>query len=296
MHQFSKIGLVGRLGSEAAYYSLQRLILFLQKFGLELYLDQETSESAPVTKLPQLTKDELADHCDLVIVVGGDGSLLSSARAMCRTGVPLLGINRGRVGFLTDISPEEIERKVGAVLEGNYVSEYRFLLNLEVFREGQAIGSGTALNDVVLHSGQYIRMIDFEVFIDDEYVYRQRSDGLILSTPTGSTAYALSGGGPIMHPQLDALALVPLNPHTLSSRPIVVHANSELKIVLGHQKDMHPYVTCDGQSHILLSPDDEIMVSKKTERLRLIHPEDHNFYQVCRKKLGWAVHSGDYKS
>lgn len=296
MSQFSKIGLVGRLGSEAAYYSLQRLILFLQKGGFELFLDADTAASAPVTKLPQLSRDELADRCDLVIVVGGDGSLLSSARAMCRTGVPLLGINRGRLGFLTDISPEEIERKVGAVLKGMYIAEHRFLLNATVYRDGQLKSTECALNDVVLHSGEYIRMIDFELYIDGEYVYRQRSDGLIISTPTGSTAYALSGGGPIMHPHLDAVVIVPLNPHTLSSRPIVVHANSEIKIVVGDNKDMHPYVTSDGQSHCVLNPGDEIVIRKKIEQLCLIHPEDHDFYDVCRNKLGWASGFGNYKS
>ncbi len=296
MSQFLKIGLVGRLGSEAAYYSLQRLILFLQKSKLDIYLDEETAESAPVTKLPKLSREALADLCDLVIVVGGDGSLLSSARAMCRTGVPLLGINRGRLGFLTDISPEEIERKVGAVLEGKYIAENRFLLDASVYRGGDLKDAQCALNDVVLHSGEYIRMIDFELFIDGEFVYRQRSDGLIISTPTGSTAYALSGGGPIMHPHLDAVVIVPLNPHTLSSRPIVVHANSEIKVVIGDQKGMHPYVTCDGQTRHVMSAGDEIVVRKKLEQLCLIHPEDHDFYDVCRNKLGWASEFGNYKT
>jgi len=296
MSQFNKIGLVGRLGSEAAYYSLQRLILFLQKGGFELFLDTSTAESAPVTKLPQLSKDQLADECDLVIVVGGDGSLLGSARYMCRTGVPLLGINRGRLGFLTDISPEEIERKVGAVLSGHYKSEYRSLLDAAITRDGNQVGTGTALNDVVVHSGQNIHMIDFELYIDNEFVYSLRSDGLVISTPTGSTAYALSGGGPIMHPQLDAVVVVPLNPHTLSSRPIVVHGQSEIKVVLGKEKHMEPVVTCDGQSHQMIEECDELIVKKKPDKLCLIHPEDHDFYDVCRRKLGWTIHSGDYKT
>lgn len=295
MSHFTKIGLIGRLGSEAAYYSLQRLILFLQKRGLTVFIDQDTAVSAPVTKLPQLQRDELAKQCDLVIVVGGDGSLLSAARSMCLTGVPLLGINRGRLGFLTDISPEEIERKVGLVLDGHYTTENRFLLNSSVYRNQQLMSSGSALNDVVLHPGEYIRMIDFELYIDGEFVYRQRSDGLIISTPTGSTAYALSVGGPIMHPQLDAIVVVPLNPHTLSSRPIVVHGNSVIKVVVGHQRDIRPHVTCDGQTHQVTTADDEVVVSKKPEKLCLIHPNDHDFYHVCRTKLGWASHSSNDK-
>lgn len=295
MSQFSRVGLVGRLGSESTYYSLQRLTLFLQKQGVEIFLDKETATSAPVSNVPVMDREALADHCDLIIVVGGDGSLLASARAMCRTGVPLLGINRGRLGFLTDISPEEIEMKVGAVLSGEYRFEKRFLIDASVHRKDQLIGTGTALNDVVLHPGQFIRMIEFELYIDGAFVYRQRSDGLIISTPTGSTAYALSVGGPIMHPQLDALVIVPLNPHTLSSRPIVVHGDSEIRVVVGDQRNISPHVTFDGQNHEVTTEGDEILVRKKKEQLCLVHPLDHDFYQVCRNKLGWASHARSYK-
>lgn len=295
MSQFSQIGLVGRLGSESAYYSLQRLILFLQKQGVKILLDQQTIGGMPNTqRLPCVSRAELASLSDLVIVVGGDGSLLSSARALCNTDVPILGINRGRLGFLTDISPEEIERKVGPVLEGNYLSEYRFLLDMKVLRDGELMGTGSALNDVVLHPGQHIRMIEFELYINDEFVYRQRSDGLIISTPTGSTAYSLSVGGPIMHPDLDAVVLVPLNPHTLSSRPIVVHGASEIKVIVGDQRNIRPHVTCDGQTHIETMPGDELVVKKNPNSVCLIHPEDHDFYEVCRSKLGWASHMGGH--
>lgn len=295
MSQFARIGLIGRVGSESAYYSLQRLILLLQKRGVEILLDEETTAGMPNNhKLPVLSREELAIRSDLAIVVGGDGSLLSSARAMCSAGVPILGINRGRLGFLTDISPEEIERKVGPVLDGVYLSEYRFLLDMKVSRDGQIMGDGSALNDVVLHPGQYIRMIEFELYINDEFVYRQRSDGLIISTPTGSTAYSLSVGGPIMHPNLDAIVLVPLNPHTLSSRPIVVHGASEIKVIVGDQRDVKPHVTCDGQTHLETMPGDELIVKKKSDAIRLIHPEDHDFYEVCRTKLGWASHMGGH--
>lgn len=296
MSQFAKIGLIGRLGSEAAFYSLERLIQFLLTQGVELYLDDETAAAAPATQLPRLQRDALADICDLVIVVGGDGSLLSSARAMCRTGVPLLGVNRGHLGFLTDISPDAIETHVGAVLAGDYVTDQRFLLDCAVYRNGQTMSTGSALNDVVLHPGEYIRMIDFELYIDDEFVYRQRSDGLIISTPTGSTAYALSVGGPIMHPALDAVVVVPLNPHTLSSRPIVVQGDSVIKVLVGDQRDIRPHVTCDGQTHQITTAGDEIVVQKKPQKLNLVHPTNHDFYEVCRTKLGWASHSGNIHS
>lgn len=292
MSEFARIGLVGRLGSEASFNSLKRLIHFLQGQGVEILMDEETAATAPVSDLECLTREELAQSADLVIVVGGDGSLLSSARSMCLTGVPLLGINRGRLGFLTDILPDDIERQVGAVLAGHYTAEQRFLLDCKVYRNGQLMGAGTALNDVVLHPGEFIRMIEFELYIDDEFVYRQRSDGLIISTPTGSTAYALSVGGPIMHPQLDAIAVVPLNAHTLSSRPIVVQGSSVIKVIVGDQREINPHVTCDGQSHEVTTAGDEIVVTKKPESLCLIHPQDHDFYEVCRTKLGWASHNG----
>ena len=292
MSEFVKVGLVGRLGSEAAYFSLQRLVTFLQARGLETLIDRETANSGTIRGVTTVEKRDLADECDLIIVVGGDGSLLSSAREACRTGVPLLGVNRGRLGFLTDVSPDEIEEKVGAVLDGQYLAEERFLLDCQVMRDGVEIGTGCALNDVVLHPGKYIRMIDFELYIDDEFVYRQRSDGLIISTPTGSTAYALSVGGPIMHPQLDAIAVVPLNPHTLSSRPIVIHGDSEIKVLVGAQRDINPHVTSDGQTHVVTQTGDEVIVRKKPEHLKLIHPTDHDFYKVCRTKLGWASHAG----
>ena len=295
MSQFSRIGLVGRIGNESAGYSLQRLILFLKRRGLSIVLDEQTTKDLDNKhEVPVMSREELAGQCDLIIVVGGDGSLLSSARSMCTAGVPILGINRGRLGFLTDISPEEIERKVGPVLDGHYLSEYRFLLDMKVVRNGEIIGEGSALNDVVLHPGQYIRMIEFELYINEEFVYRQRSDGLIISTPTGSTAYALSGGGPIMHPDLDAMVLVPLNPHTLSSRPIVVHGASKIKMLIGDQRDINPHVTCDGQTHLETQAGDELIVKKKPESVRLIHPEDHDFYEVCRSKLGWASHMGGH--
>lgn len=293
MSEFRRIGLVGRLGSEQAQTSLHRLITYLKQVGVDVLLDDEIAPSMPDAGVQTAHREVLADNCDLVIVVGGDGSLLSAARVMVRTGVPILGINRGRLGFLTDIKPDEIEEKVGEVLAGDYLTERRFLLTSSVYRDGKPIASGDALNDVVIHPGQFIRMIDFELYIDDEFVYRQRSDGLIISTPTGSTAYALSGGGPIMHPKLDAMVLVPLNPHTLSSRPIVVNGNSEIKLLVVATNLVQPHVTCDGQNHVITEAGDEILVRKKPETLRLIHPPNHNFYETCRTKLGWASHSGE---
>lgn len=288
MSEFSTIGLIGRLASESTQYSLQRLVSFLSKQDVTVYLDEETSSVMPDCPFKIQPRSVLADKCDLIIVVGGDGSLLSAARAFSGKDVKILGINRGRLGFLTDISPDDIEYKVGEVLEGKYTTEERWLLKSVVKREDKVVSEGIALNDVVVHPGKFIRMIEFELFVDDQFVYRQRSDGLIISSPTGSTAYALSGGGPIMHPHLDAIVLVPMNPHTLSSRPIVVHGESEIKLLINKSNQLHPHVTCDGQTHVVSQPGDEVFVSKSDRQLQLVHPIGHDFYETCRSKLGWA--------
>ena len=290
MAEFSTIGLIGRLGSERAIYSIKRLIRFLEKEGLNVVIEEDTASALPDQEQQVASKEGLGTDCDLVIVVGGDGSLLSGARALAKYNVPILGVNRGRLGFLTDILPEEIETKVGEVLAGKYMMESRFLLDMTVNRDSEPMGGGDALNDVVIHPGKFIRMIEFELYIDGQFVHGQRSDGMIVSTPTGSTAYALSGGGPIMHPKLDAIVLVPMNPHTLSSRPIVIDGSSEIKIVIGEHNTAYPHVTCDGQTHLVTQPGDEVHIHKKPHKLHLIHPLDHNFYETCRSKLGWESH------
>jgi len=234
------------------------------------------------------SKKLLGEICDLVIVVGGDGSLLGAARELAKSKIPLLGVNRGRLGFLTDISPADLEERLEKVLQGEYIEETRFLLDGHVERNGQPLGFGTALNDVVLHPGKSTRMIGFDLYIDGHFVYSQRSDGLIVATPTGSTAYSLSAGGPIMHPKLDAVVLVPMFPHTLSSRPIVVDGKSEIKLVIGETNETYPQISFDGQMNIACAPGDIIRITKKPFKIKLIHPLDHNFYATCRDKLGWA--------
>ena len=293
MTQFSSIGLIGRRDSESTQYSLKRLIAYLGERSVTMYMDEETSLEMPDSGLPIKSRADLAKLCDLIIVVGGDGSLLAAARAFAGHPVKLLGINRGRLGFLTDISPEEIEYKVGEVLDGKFTQEERFLLSACVQRAGTVISESIALNDVVVHPGKFIRMIEFELFIDGDFVCRQRSDGLIVSSPTGSTAYALSGGGPIMHPSLDAIALVPMNPHTLSSRPIVVAGNSNIQIMVSHSNHLNPHVTCDGQTHVVTQAGDLIDIKKSMRVLQLIHPRGQNFYEICRSKLGWASQTGN---
>ncbi|UQY34252.1 NAD(+) kinase [Pseudomonas fulva] len=292
MEQFRNIGIIGRLGSTQVLDTIRRLKKFLLERQLHVILDDSIAEVLPGHGLQTSARKHLGEFCDLVIVVGGDGSMLGAGRALARHKVPVLGINRGNLGFLTDIRPDELESKVAEVLEGNYLTEHRFLLEAEVRRHSEAIGQGDALNDVVLHPGKSNRMIEFELYIDGQFVCSQKADGLIVATPTGSTAYALSAGGPIMHPKLDAIVVVPMYPHTLSSRPIVVDGNSELKIVVSKDLQLYPQVSCDGQNHFTCAPGDTITVRKKSQKLCLIHPLDHNYYEVCRTKLGWGSRLG----
>jgi NAD+ kinase len=288
MEQFRNIGVIGRMGSAKVVETLRQLRTYLLNENYQVILEEETATLLPSHGLQAASKKLLGEICDLVIVVGGDGSLLGAARELSKAKIPILGVNRGRLGFLTDISPADLEERLGNVLNGDYIEESRFLLDATLTRNDHPQGFGTALNDVVLHPGKSMRMIGFDLYIDGHFVYSQRSDGLIVSTPTGSTAYSLSAGGPIMHPKLDAVVLVPMHAHTLSSRPIVVDGKSEIKLVIGESNATYPQISFDGQMELACSPGDVIRITKKPFRIRLIHPSNHNFYATCREKLGWA--------
>ena len=227
---FRNIGLIGRPDKSSVVDTLCLIHDHLISLGLHPVFDSETAKLVPYENSQTVSRALLGEVVDLVIVVGGDGSLLHAARALVKFNTPVLGVNRGRLGFLTDIKPTEVLFKLDQVLKGEFQLDRRFLLEMEVRKNNEIIYDAIALNDVVLHSGKSVHMIDFDLNIDGRFVYRQHSDGLIVSTPTGSTAYALSGGGPILHPSMDAIALVPMHPHTLSSRPIVVGGQSEIKI------------------------------------------------------------------
>ena len=285
---FKKIGLVGRRQQSGLRQVLQQLLGLLAARGLEVLLEDSLDKVLPGHSQRLATRDEIGQETDLVIVVGGDGSLLSAARTLAKYETPVLGINRGRLGFLTDITPDVMDQQIPAVLEGHFERESRFLLDAEVRRGGEVVGRADALNDVVVNSGTSARMIEFELHINDTFVYRQRADGIIVSTPTGSTAYSLSGGGPIMHPTLDAMVLVPMFPHALSSRPIVVDGDSEIRVDILERNRIHPPVTCDGQVNMTARPGDSVHISKKPHRLILLHPPGHSFYASCRDKLRWG--------
>jgi NAD+ kinase len=234
----------------------------------------------------------MAGKCQLVIVVGGDGSMLKAAPLLADLDLPVVGVNRGRLGFLTDVLPEEIEQGLGPILAGQYKEESRFLLEVSVAAAEGEVMLGAAMNDVVLHPGRAAQMIEFELHIDGRFVYNQASDGLIVATPTGSTAYSMSAGGPIMHPKLDALVLVPMYPHSLSSRPIVVDSDSRITLVIGDRQNTAPQVSCDGSVVHTSHVGDRITIRRKHKQLRLLHPVDYDYYATCRSKLHWSHRPG----
>ena len=288
MADFKRIGLVGRPDHSGVVDSLLRLLSFLRDQDVDIVLDDVTAGLIENPGVNECTREELSSRCDLVIVVGGDGSILNVAKFIASDQVPVIGINRGKLGFLTDVLPNEIETNIANVLNGNYSVDKRFLLDVVARRGTTEHNLGSALNDVVLHPGKAAQMIEFELFIDDKFVYSQESDGLIVSTPTGSTAYSLSAGGPIMHPHLNAVVLVPMYPHSLNSRPIVIDGDSEIKLIVAAKESLEPQLSCDGEVLYTAVAGDEFLVTKKTVPLQLIHPPNHSFYQACRSKLGWG--------
>ena len=288
---FGRIGIMGRANKPSVIQSIYQICDFFHEQGLPLLIDHQTArlpalDFARLGDIATIERSLLGGACDLVIVVGGDGSLLHAAQVLVKHKVPVVGVNRGRLGFLTDIYPDDLNVKLTSILQGHYQLEDRFLLKMEIRQGAHVIYEDMALNDIVLHAGKSVHMLDFHLKIDGLNVYRQHSDGLIVSTPTGSTAYALSGGGPIVHPSMDAISLVPMHPHTLSSRPIVVGGHSEIKIMIRENRVL-PMVSADGQHSVSLSVGDSLHIRKHPFKLNLLHPPGYDFYMACRTKLGW---------
>ncbi|MDP3705653.1 MAG: NAD(+) kinase [Legionellaceae bacterium] len=267
--------------------TLHHLIDFLKSQAFESYVDADTAACFDL-KLPMLSRDDMKSNHDLIVVVGGDGSLLSAARMAIQVNVPVIGINRGHLGFLTDISPHDFETQLGAVLLGQYTDEYRSLLHMRIHQDETTYLQGDALNDVVLSRGNETRLITFDVYINDQFVSHYRADGLILATPTGSTAYALSAGGPIMHPQLDATVMVPMFSHSLSSRPLVIDGQSIVELRISESNDNDLQISCDGHESCLIKPGQRISIQKNKRQLHLLHPTDYHYYDTLRIKLGWG--------
>lgn len=289
MSEFKRVGLLGRREHPGVSQVVAHLLDLLDSRGIDVVLEDRLATLAHFETRAMQPRDAIGANVDLAIVIGGDGSLLSAARTLVRHDCPVIGVNRGRLGFLTDVSPdEELTVHVSSVLDGDYRTDRRFLLDVEVSSGGEITGRAEALNDVVVNSGTSAQMIEFQLQVDDDFVYRMNADGLIIATPTGSTAYSMSAGGPIMNPRLDAVALVPMFPHSLNSRPMVVHGDSVIQIDTLERNKNNPLVTCDGQVSLTLEPGDSVVVRKKPRALRLLHPPGYSFYASCRDKLRWS--------
>lgn len=285
---FRTAGLIGKTDAVRIAETLTELYQHLRKRGLDVIVEQESSALVAVVKPEVGTLHELGCCCDFVVVVGGDGTLLAAARGLAPHGVPLIGVNLGRLGFLVDISPADIATHLDEVLEGRYTEEERFILRATVLRQGEALFSQTAINDVVIHRSNATSMIEIVTHIDGVFLNSQRSDGLIVSTPTGSTAYALSAGGPILSPSLNALVLAPINPHTLTNRPIVLDGRCRVGISFRPSKHFSAQVVCDNIPSPGLEIDDTVEILKEARPFRLLHPVGYDFYEILRAKLNWS--------
>lgn len=304
---FKRIGLMGRAGKKSIIATLNQLIELLHTWQLSTIIDTSTAGIEGIhidfnhmddNHIKIVPRQRMGEHCDLVIVVGGDGSILQSGSLLAGTGVPVVGVNRGRLGFLADIHPDNLEYELQQILLGHYHTDERFLLKMQILSitddgSEHIYHESFALNDVVLHAGKSVHTIDFLLKINDVAVYRQHADGLIVATPTGSTAYSLSAGGPIIHPNLDAICLAPMHPHTLSSRPIIVAGMSKIAINTHKDNRTQPMVSADGEASVPLENDQTLLITKHDKSLILLHPVDVDFYQACRTKLNWSLYSED---
>ena len=285
---FKSIGIISKPDDPKVEQTLKKLLNFLEHRECQIAIDSNTCQHLPNFADNPMDVKQMGQKCDTVIVVGGDGTLLAAARNLAIFNVPVIGVNLGRLGFLVDISPEDLESKLEGIFDGQFDSEERGLLQLEIRSNGSSQTSDIAFNDIVLHKWNTSRMIEFEVSIDGHFVESQRSDGLIIATPTGSTAYALSGGGPILHPTMAACVLVPICTHTFSNRPIVISDEHHIELRVCEAYTDSVKVSCDGQNDYALQTGDTIHISRASSRVRLIHPANHDHFDIMRNKLGWG--------
>ena len=282
---FQNVALIGKHNAPEIAGPLLRLGAFLSSKGLTVVVDSLTAEHLKDSPYQAMNLDEIGRAVDLAIVIGGDGTMLNIARTLSPRHIPLVGVNQGRLGFLTDLTMENMQDSIAAMLEGQFVTEQRLMLDARVVRNDVEVFSGLAFNEVVVHRSNISSMIEFEVRVDGEYLYNQRADGLIVATPTGSTAYAMSAGGPILHPSLDVLELVPICPHTLSNRPIVVKSSSLLEILAHRTGDIRVHL--DSHTSYDLQLHDKIIVTRHPALVSLLHPVGHSYYHTLREKLLW---------
>ncbi len=287
-HLFKTIGIIGKHSDPRIAKTISSALAFLHKKNCRVIVDLKSATLLPKADIESCEMKSLGEKCDLVIAIGGDGTFLAATRAIVNYNIPIVGINLGRLGFLVDISPDHMQTKLDKILQGKYREEKRYLLQAKIIRDGEVIHRETAINEVVVHRWITPSMIEIVTHINGVYLNSQRSDGLIISTPTGSTAYSLSAGGPILHPSLNALLLVPLNPHTLSNRPIVIDDSSEIEISFCQTKQINALVTCDHLEIPKVLISDKILIKKLATPIRMLHPEDHEYFNTLRQKLNWS--------
>jgi len=285
---FKRVGIIGFVDNPLVKETVARLTKYFEENKIE-YLVEESTLS--LSDLPpnghSCNRSELGSSCSLIMVVGGDGSMLHAARDLVDFNVPLLGINRGRLGFLTDILPSDMEEQISDVMAGNYVTSERFLIECDLVRDGEVVDQGIALNDIVLQPRDSIRMIELNLQIDNQYVYTLRSDGLIVSTPTGSTAHSLSAGGSLVDPQVEAILLTPLNSQSMSSRPFVVRPEARMEVTIS--SDGGPAKAfCDGKSLGEVQPGQSVSVYRHPNRIKMVQPKSFRFMSRLADKLGWS--------
>lgn len=286
--KFSCIGIVGQPRHPSALATHEMLFRWLVTRGYLVILEHQIAHDLGLAEVAATgSLEEIAQQADLAVVVGGDGNMLGAARVLVHYDIKVIGVNRGNLGFLTDLDPDNALQQLADVLEGEYIDEKRFLLEAIVHKEDQLSQSSMAMNEVVLHPGKVAHMIEFEVYIDDRFAFSQRSDGLIIATPTGSTAYSLSAGGPILTPSLAAIALVPMFPHTLSARPLVINGDSSIRLKLSQTgRDLE--ISCDSQIALPIQEGEEVLIRRSDCYLNLIHPKEYNYFNTLSTKLGWS--------
>ncbi|MCF8197173.1 MAG: NAD kinase [Sulfuritalea sp.] len=285
-HTFRAIALIGKYQSREIAESLLELAAFLKEDGVEVLLEEATAEAVGSNGYAVTNYEMIGARADLAVILGGDGTMLNAARRLAEFDVPLVGINQGRLGFMTDIALDSMIESISALLEGRFFREKRFLLDVEVLRDDESVFQTMALNDVVVNKGEIGRMIELEVKVDGELIHVLRADGLIVSTPTGSTAYALSANGPILHPSVPGIAIVPLCPHALSNRPITVSDSSTIDIALLPPHDAR--VHFDGQTRFDARAGDVVRTIRSRHGITLLHPPGYSYFAMLREKLHWS--------
>ena len=288
MKAFNKIAVIGKYPSieesKDIHNQLIQLVGHLSQKPIELYIEEKTQKQINLEGIKSIALKDIGATVDLAIIVGGDGTLIGVARSMVRSDTPLIGINQGRFGFLADLNTNSMFSNIDTILNGEFIEDKRMLINTKIKRDNKTVYESLSLNDVVIKSG--VRLIELDVMINGAFVHRQRSDGIIVSTPTGTTAYALSAGGPILHPNLEAISIVPISPHTLSNRPIAINAESQISIKIINMDEA--YASIDGQIKFPLDLRDVIQISKAEEAVSILHPKDYCYFEMLRNKLHWG--------